>query len=142
MSPDAPVASPDGAAPPTGRAMLERARVAVAVVFAVNGLAFASWISRLPAVRDGLGLTPAEIGLLLLCASAGSVVSLPTAGPLVQRVTAARVVVGGGVLVAAGLVAVALTEGIANDWIALALTDGHGTSDAVGALGFGAFVTP
>ena len=40
----------------------ERARVAVAVAFVVNGFAFASWISRVPAARDALGLSSAELG--------------------------------------------------------------------------------
>ena len=39
------------------------ARTAVAWVFAANGFAFASWASRLPALRDAFGLSPAgEIG--------------------------------------------------------------------------------
>ncbi|MEO9322216.1 MFS transporter [Nocardioides sp. C4-1] len=45
-------------------------------------------------------------------------------------------------LLAIGLVVtgMALTEGAANDWIALAAVDGHGTSESGGALVFGAFV--
>ena len=39
------------------------------------------------------------------------------------------------------MLAFALAEGIANDWLALAVRDGHHTSDAVGALSYGAFVT-
>jgi MFS family permease len=35
----------------------------------------------------------------------------------------------------------AFTEGSANDWMAVAMVDGYGTSEAVGALGFGVFVT-
>ena len=35
----------------------------------------------------------------------------------------------------------AFTEGVANDWLTVAFVDGHGTSDTIGALGFGVFVT-
>ena len=35
----------------------------------------------------------------------------------------------------------AFTEGTANEWLAIALVDGHGASEAVGALGFACFVT-
>ncbi|MGH4025690.1 MAG: MFS transporter [Pseudonocardiaceae bacterium] len=38
------------------------------------------------------------------------------------------------------VLAFAFAEGSANDWLAVALVDGHGVSDPVGALGFGAFV--
>lgn len=39
------------------------------------------------------------------------------------------------------VLAAALTEGAANDWVSLAVVDGFGTSDSVGALGFAVFVT-
>jgi MFS family permease len=39
------------------------------------------------------------------------------------------------------VLAFAFTEGVANDWLAVALVDGHDSSEAGGALGFGAFVT-
>jgi fucose permease len=35
----------------------------------------------------------------------------------------------------------ALAEGAAGDWVALALADGHGQTDAAGAAGYGLFVT-
>jgi predicted MFS family arabinose efflux permease len=35
----------------------------------------------------------------------------------------------------------ALAEGIGNDWIGVALIDGHGTASATGALGFAVFLT-
>jgi cyanate permease len=35
----------------------------------------------------------------------------------------------------------AFTEGSANDWMAVAMVDGYGTSETVGAVGFGIFVT-
>ena len=88
--------------------MVERARVAFAVVFALNGLVFASWVSRLPAVREALGLSTSQLGLLLLCASVGSILGLPTSGPLVTRFGPAKTVLGGTSVVAAGLLLVSL----------------------------------
>ena len=108
----------------------ERARTAVAVVFVVNGLAFASWISRLPAVRDALALSPAQLGLLLLCLSGGAVVALPLSGPVIARVGPAAAVLGGASTVAAGLVTVA--AGVASGSVVVAGTGlvltGLGTS--------------
>ena len=39
------------------------------------------------------------------------------------------------------VLAAALTEGAANDWVSLAVVDGFGTGEAVGAMGFAVFVT-
>ena len=55
---------------------VERARVAVGATFTINGFAVASWIARVPAARDDLGLSAAQLGLLLLCMSVGSVLAL------------------------------------------------------------------
>jgi MFS family permease len=75
-------------------------------VFFASGLAFASWASRIPSVRAGLHLGPAELGLLLLAASAGSVIALPLAGPLVTAIGARRATATMSALFGAGLVAV------------------------------------
>jgi predicted MFS family arabinose efflux permease len=84
-----------------------RARTAVVVVFAANGLALASLIARTPAVRDGLGLSSAQLGLLLLCLSGGSIAGLPASGPIVQRWGPARTVLAGALAVTLGLLLVA-----------------------------------
>ncbi len=91
--------------------VVERARIAVALVFVLNGLVFASWLSRLPAVRDALELSTGRLGLLLLCLSAGSVLGLPTSGPLVARFGPARTVLGGVLLVSSGLLLSAVGVG-------------------------------
>ena len=52
----------------------------LAMVFSLNGFAFASWIARLPTVRDQLALRPAEVGLVLFIGSIGSAVALPLTG--------------------------------------------------------------
>jgi fucose permease len=83
-----------------------RARTAVAVVFIVNGFAFASFIARTPALRDALGLSTGQIGLLLLCASGGSVAGLPLSGPLVHRLGPARAVLTAALTMCLGLAVV------------------------------------
>ncbi|MCW2777414.1 MAG: major facilitator superfamily 1 [Frankiales bacterium] len=90
---------------------LERARVAVAVTFGLNGLVFASWVSRLPAVRAALGLSTTQLGLLLLCLSAGSVFGLPSSGPLVARLGPPRTVLLASSTVGTGLLLVSLGVG-------------------------------
>jgi predicted MFS family arabinose efflux permease len=99
------------------REAAERARVAVGAAFTVNGLAFGSWVSRVPAVRDGLGLTPTQLGLLLLCPGVGSLVGLPLAGRLVARVGPARAVLAGAAGVALALAGAA--AGLHAGWPAL-----------------------
>jgi predicted MFS family arabinose efflux permease len=80
-----------------------RARTAVAVAFAANGLVFASFIARTPTVREALGLTTAGLGLLLLCLSGGAVTGLPLSGPIVHRLGPGRAVLAGALSGALGL---------------------------------------
>ncbi|GAA3343504.1 MFS transporter [Amorphoplanes nipponensis] len=94
------VAAPD-------RSRLEIAKVAVGVTFATNGLAFAGWFARIPAVREDLGLSSAALGLLLLCLSGAALTAIPLAGPLVQRVGPGRAVLLGSTSVTVGLLAMA-----------------------------------
>jgi MFS family permease len=95
----------------TGDPSLVRTRNAVFAVFALNGLAFATWISRIPAIRDELDLTAGQLGLLLLTLSAGSVLGLPAAGTIVLRIGPARTVLGGAVLVSAGMAVIGVGGG-------------------------------
>jgi MFS family permease len=97
-------------------AALRRARVAVFVAFGFNGLAFASFIARTPSVRDALGLSSAQLGLLLLCVSGGAVAGLPLSGPLVTRTGPARGVLLGMLAMAAGLVLLATGLVVGSVW--------------------------
>ena len=49
-----------------------RARNAVAAVFVLNGLCFATLFSRVPDLRERLDLSNGALGLLLLSISVGS----------------------------------------------------------------------
>lgn len=54
-------------------------------MFAVNGLTLGSWVSRVPAAQETLGLSVAQMGTLLLAPGVGSVIGMPIAGYLVAR---------------------------------------------------------
>lgn len=86
----------------------ERATRAVSAVFILSGFAFASWASRIPQVRDGLGLSPRALGLLLLALAVGSVLAMPLSSPVIARLGTRRTVAGAAVLAAVALVAVGL----------------------------------
>lgn len=105
-------------APRAERAAVAAARTSVYVCFAVNGLLLSSLLARLPAVRGDLGLSPEQLGITLLAASVGSVLALPTAGSLVQRLGVRPVIMVAAVLGALG-VAVA---GFAPDRLVLAIS--------------------
>lgn len=68
-----------------------RARVAVALLFIANGLGFASWVSRIPAVRAPLGLSEGELGSALLGMAIGALFAFGPTGHGVQRWGARRV---------------------------------------------------
>ena len=84
------------------------ARTAVFVTFALAGLVFASWASRIADTKAALGLTAGELGLTLLAASAGSVTGLPLAGRVSDRIGATRAVALGMAVSLTGLLAVAV----------------------------------
>ncbi len=73
-------------------ARVRLARNATLAVFAVNGFAFASWMARVPDVKDMLDLTPGQLSLLLLAISVGSLCGLPVAGRIAARIGAANTV--------------------------------------------------
>ena len=87
--------------------MVLRARSAVATSFAMSGVAVASFVSRVPGVRDALGLSSAQLGLLLLCLAGGSMVGLPLSGPIVHRCGPAHAVLAASLTVTTGLVTLA-----------------------------------
>jgi fucose permease len=79
-------------------------RNAVVVAYAASGIAFASWVSRLPAIRNGLELTPGTVGLLLLCMTLGSFISVSASGLIVLRFGSKQTIRIGSIMVGCGLV--------------------------------------
>ena len=88
---------------------LRRAALATALVFATNGFLLGSWVARLPATRDRLGASAAELGLVLLAPGIGSLLSMPFSGRWCRRfgsrlVVAATTVAASSVLAALAVV--------------------------------------
>lgn len=124
-------------------------RNGVVTAYVGSGLIFASWVSRLPAIRDDLALTPGEVGLMLLCMSLGSFVSVAASGLVVLRLgskltsrvssviqTVGIVIVGLGasvfsevLVVGAGLVLVGLGTG---SWNTASNIEGAAVERALG----------
>ena len=88
---------------------LKAATGATFLVFGINGLVFASWAARIPAVTEILHITAGQMGTLLLCLAVGSLIALPTAGFVVGRIGTANTVRSAGLVAAAAGVGVALS---------------------------------
>lgn len=88
---------------------LRAAAAATFLIFGINGLVFASWAARIPAVTETLHLTSGQMGTLLLCTAVGSLLALPTAGLVVGRIGTANTVRASGLLAALAGVGIALS---------------------------------
>ena len=66
------------------------ARLSVAAIFFLNGLALANWIARIPDVKQQLHLSDQLLGLVLLCTAVGALLAQPTVGWLIRHVGSRR----------------------------------------------------
>ncbi|GAA3890918.1 MFS transporter [Leifsonia kafniensis] len=107
-TPSAAPSSVASSAPALSRRELLNWRNAVFVVFLLSGLCVASWVSRVPAVRDGLGLNTAEVGVLIFGLSAGSILGLICAAWMLARFGARRAMITSIAVTAVGLVAIGI----------------------------------
>ncbi|MFG3526620.1 MFS transporter [Streptomyces sp. NPDC047917] len=70
-----------------------RAQLAIAALFCSLGFQYATWASRLPAIKTRLDLTEAELGLLLMACGAGAAASFPLVAILMKRMGSRRLAV-------------------------------------------------
>jgi MFS family permease len=97
------------------------ARTAVFVVFAMNGLAFAAWASRIPDVKQTLGLTAGQLGVTLLAVSLGSILGLPASGWISHRLGAAGSVRIGLASMTVGMAGIGLgVDTLGDRWVVAA----------------------
>ncbi len=93
--------------PTLSHARIQTAAWAVFAIFVLNGFNFATWASRLPALRDALKFSESAMGVLLLSLAVGSMVALPMSGWIMQRLGARRTVLVFAAVNVAGYLAAA-----------------------------------
>jgi MFS family permease len=89
----------------------------VSTLFIANGVISASILPRLPAIKDSLGLSNAELGAAVAAMPVGGLIAGGFVGLLIARFGSGRVATVAGVLAASTLVAV----GLATSWLGFAL---------------------
>ncbi|MFE6158693.1 MFS transporter [Streptomyces sp. NPDC056486] len=67
-----------------------RAQLAISALFCFLGFQYATWASRLPALKADLDLSEAQLGLLLMACGAGAAASFPLVGILMKRLGSRR----------------------------------------------------
>ena len=88
---------------------ISAAALATFIIFGANGLVFASWAARIPAVTEILGISSGQMGTLLLCTAVGSLIALPTAGHVITRIGTANSVRASGLLAALAGVGISMS---------------------------------
>jgi MFS family permease len=91
-----------------------RSQVAVAALFCVLGLQYGTWAARLPTIKARLGLSPAQVGVLLLACGVGAAVSFPLVARLMRQLGSRRL----AGLSTLGLVVVLLALSVVPDYAA------------------------
>lgn len=62
-----------------------RIRAAITLFYFGQGLAFASWASRIPLIKNQLALSDAQLGTILLMLPIGQLLTMPLSGRLVSK---------------------------------------------------------
>ncbi|WP_421945076.1 MFS transporter [Pedobacter sp.] len=70
---------------PVKKSSPNRIRLAVSLFYFGQGIAFASWASRIPDIKHTLNLSDGELGSILLALPLGQLVTMPISGRLVTK---------------------------------------------------------
>ncbi len=87
-----------------------RALLSVIVQFFINGAVTASFVSRSPEIRDRIGVSVGQFGLLMTFAGVFGVLSSMFAGRIVERLSTRRVLIFGGTVAVLALPLIGLAS--------------------------------
>lgn len=82
----------------------------IGLVFSFNSLLFGNWVTRIPSIKDALGLSEAELGLALVGAPVGALIIMPFSGWLIARFSVGKTVWVSSVILSISLVLLALAD--------------------------------
>lgn len=86
-----------------------RALRSLAVQFFVNGVVYATFIARLPTIRDRVGISVGALGVVLTIGNLSSLLGSFFTPQVIARFTSRRVMVGGGLAYVAALPVIGLS---------------------------------
>ncbi|WP_417508783.1 MFS transporter [Microbacterium sp.] len=95
-------------------------QLALAALFLVPGIGIASWVTRTPDIRDLLGASTFEMGLVLFGLSLGSMLGILVSGPLVARFGARPIIAAGATSIALSMPLIGIGTGISEALVAAA----------------------
>jgi fucose permease len=98
---------------------VRRARVGIALVFAVHGAVTGTFATRIPWIQDHLRLSPGQLGLALVAPAVGSFLAMPLAGRIVHRFGGRAAVRGLLMLWTLSLALPAITPNLGLLWVSL-----------------------
>ncbi|MGW8484574.1 MFS transporter [Microbacterium sp. NPDC055903] len=110
------------------RISVQARRAALLIAFLVNGLGMATWVTRTPAIRDALGASTAEMGLILAGLSVGSLIGISLGAVSVARFGSRFVILVGTAGVATGVAVIGVSA---------AAGTGVGVAVGLALFGFG-----
>ena len=94
----------------------DREANATRAIFFVSGFGAASWAPLVPVLRGRLAIADDLLGVLLLCIGIGSLLVMPIAGVLAERIGCRRVLIVSAVLYAASLLSICFVNSF---WMAV-----------------------
>ena len=94
----------------------DREANATRAIFFVSGFGAASWAPLVPVLRERLAIGDDLLGVLLLCIGIGSLLVMPVAGVLAERIGCRRVLIVSAVLYAASLLSICFVNSF---WMAV-----------------------
>nr|WP_110754667.1 MFS transporter [Phyllobacterium leguminum] len=103
---------------------LPKERLAVWLLFLVNGFIVGNWAPKIPEFAERLHLDKSELGLMILVFGVGSLVMMPVAGMQIARLGSARVSKISAVLLVPSILTLTFTQSVPMAGIALFLFGG------------------